>query len=84
LSGQLVISGSKENIDKALMMAKSKGALRALPLQVSGAFHSPLMKPAADGLAKAIGQITFKDPIIPLLPTPQVSLLLLLLQSKKN
>jgi [acyl-carrier-protein] S-malonyltransferase len=63
--GQLVISGAKENVDKALALARAKGAARAVPLQVSGAFHTPLMQPAADDLAAYIDHISFKDPIIP-------------------
>jgi [acyl-carrier-protein] S-malonyltransferase len=65
--GQLVISGSKDNIDKAIVLAKAKGAARALPLQVSGAFHSPLMQPAADGLATVIAKLSFKEPSIPII-----------------
>jgi [acyl-carrier-protein] S-malonyltransferase len=62
-----VISGSKDNIDKAIVLAKAKGAARALPLQVSGAFHSPLMQPAADGLATVIAKLSFKEPSIPII-----------------
>jgi [acyl-carrier-protein] S-malonyltransferase len=65
--GQLVISGSKDNIEKAMLMAKEKGAARALPLQVSGAFHSPLMQVAADGLFKVLADFTLKDPTIPII-----------------
>lgn len=65
--GQMVISGSKENIEKAMELAKAKGAARAIPLQVSGAFHSPLMQPAMEGLAKIISQLTFKDPSVPVI-----------------
>jgi len=65
--GQLVISGTKENIDKAVGLAKSKGASRAMPLQVSGAFHSPLMQPAVDGLAAVIDRLSFQDPRIPII-----------------
>ena len=65
--GQLVISGPNDNIAAALTLAKSSGAARALPLQVSGAFHSPLMQPAADGLKTIISQLTFKDPSIPII-----------------
>jgi [acyl-carrier-protein] S-malonyltransferase len=63
--GQLVISGAKENIDKAIETAKAKGAARAIPLQVSGAFHSPLMQSAVEGLASAMANLNFKDPVIP-------------------
>jgi [acyl-carrier-protein] S-malonyltransferase len=65
--GQLVISGKKENIVKAIELAKAKGAARAMPLAVSGAFHSPLMQPAREGLAKAIAGIAFKDPSVPVI-----------------
>lgn len=65
--GQLVISGSKENIEKAITLAKSKGAARALPLQVSGAFHSPLMQPASDGLSAIINKLSFLKPKIPII-----------------
>lgn len=65
--GQLVISGAKENIDKAMELAKAKGASRCVPLAVSGAFHSPLMQPAADGLSKIISKLKFNDPAIPII-----------------
>ena len=77
--GQLVISGAANDIEQAIALAKSKGALRALPLQVSGAFHSPLMQPAADGLAKILDTISLKDSTIPViantnaLPVSQVA-----------
>jgi [acyl-carrier-protein] S-malonyltransferase len=64
--GQLVISGSKENIEKAIAIAKEKGASRALALQVSGAFHSPLMQVAADGLYQVLNNFSLKDPTIPI------------------
>jgi [acyl-carrier-protein] S-malonyltransferase len=64
--GQLVISGSKDNIDKAIAIAKEKGAARALALQVSGAFHSPLMQVAADGLYQVLNNFSLKDPTIPI------------------
>jgi [acyl-carrier-protein] S-malonyltransferase len=63
--GQIVISGAKENIEKAITVAVSRGAARALPLQVSGAFHTPLMRPASNGLAGYIGKLLFQDPVIP-------------------
>lgn len=52
--GQIVISGSNEGIDKAIEALKSKGAKRAIKLQVGGAFHSPLMEPARAELEEAI------------------------------
>ncbi|MBI2836070.1 MAG: ACP S-malonyltransferase [Chloroflexi bacterium] len=63
--GQIVISGGKDNIARAMEMAKSAGAARAVPLQVSGAFHSPLMLPAKEGLAQVIAGITFNNPDVP-------------------
>lgn len=65
--GQLVISGPKENIQKAITLALSKGAAKAIALQVSGAFHSPLMKPAADGLSELIGIIGFNKASTPVI-----------------
>jgi [acyl-carrier-protein] S-malonyltransferase len=65
--GQLVISGAVENVARAGEMAKAKGAARALPLQVSGAFHSPLMQPAVEGMTQILAKVTFKDPIVPII-----------------
>jgi len=64
--GQLVISGAKENLPKAAELAKARGALRTIPLQVSGAFHTPLMQPAVDGMSEIIATLTFCDPVIPI------------------
>ena len=50
--GQVVISGSKEAIEKACPLMSEAGAKRALPLTVGGAFHSPLMTPAKDELGR--------------------------------
>ena len=63
--GQLVISGEIEAINKACEVLKDKGAKRALVLPVGGAFHSPLMEPAREELAKAIEETTFNEPICP-------------------
>lgn len=63
--GQLVISGSMKGIDIACEKLKAAGAKRALPLQVGGAFHSPLMQPAREELAKAIEATSFQGPISP-------------------
>ena len=65
--GQLVISGAAENITKAGELAKAKGASRAIPLQVSGAFHSPSMQPAVDGMTQILAKVTFKDPSVPII-----------------
>jgi [acyl-carrier-protein] S-malonyltransferase len=61
---QLVISGTKENVARASELAKSRGAVKVVPLQVSGAFHSPLMKPAVEGLTEIIHKINFNKPSI--------------------
>lgn len=63
--GQLVISGTIKGVDIACEKLKAAGAKRALPLQVGGAFHSPLMEPAREELAEAIGSTTFRKPICP-------------------
>jgi [acyl-carrier-protein] S-malonyltransferase len=63
--GQLVISGTIRGIDIACEKLKAAGARRALPLQVGGAFHSPLMEPAREELAAAIDGTTFNTPICP-------------------
>jgi [acyl-carrier-protein] S-malonyltransferase len=63
--GQIVISGALENIARAMELAKAVGAVRAIALQVSGAFHSPLMKPIVEPMTKAIESTPFKDPTIP-------------------
>jgi [acyl-carrier-protein] S-malonyltransferase len=64
--GQLVISGSVAGIDKACEILTEKGARRALKLPVGGAFHSPLMEPAREELAKAIEETEFSQPICPI------------------
>jgi len=64
--GQLVISGETAAVEKACEALKAAGAKRALLLPVNGAFHSPLMKPAQDKLAKAIESTKFNKPIIPI------------------
>jgi [acyl-carrier-protein] S-malonyltransferase len=63
--GQLVISGTIKGIEIACEKMKAAGAKRALPLPVGGAFHSPLMEPAREELAKAINSTTFNKPNCP-------------------
>ena len=63
--GQIVISGATANVTRAMDMAKTKGAARAIPLQVSGAFHSPMMQPAVDGMTEFISSFSFQKPSIP-------------------
>ena len=64
--GQVVISGEKEAVAKACEAMKAAGAKRALPLSVSGAFHSPLMEPARVELAKAIEHTEVRTPRCPI------------------
>lgn len=63
--GQLVISGSNKGIEVACDKLLGAGARRALPLQVGGAFHSPLMEPARIKLEQAINETHFNEPICP-------------------
>lgn len=63
--GQLVISGSMKGIEKACALLKEKGAKRALPLKVGGAFHSPLMESARRELEEGINTTEFSTPVCP-------------------
>ena len=62
--GQLVISGETEKIAKACELAKAKGAKRALPLPVAGAYHSPLMSSAQPKLKSELDRVTLKSPSV--------------------
>lgn len=64
--GQLVISGYKEAVEKAVELAKENGARMAMLLPVSGAFHSTLMKPAYDGLKNQLEQLSIEPPECPI------------------
>lgn len=63
--GQIVISGSRKGVEHASVKAKEAGAKRVLPLDVSGPFHSTLMKPAANELLAVLDGIEMKDGTIP-------------------
>lgn len=65
--GQIVISGEEYALNVAIELAKKKGAKRVIPLPVSGAFHSPVMEPAAIGLAQAIRSTPIQDATIPII-----------------
>ena len=64
--GQVVVSGDKAAVDRAVEIAKSKGAKRAMLLPVSAPFHCKLMQPAADVMAQALGGVPIKAPAAPL------------------
>ena len=63
--GQVVISGHKGAIDRAIEMAKEMGAKRAVALPVSAPFHSPLMQPAAEAMRDALSYVVLEDPAVP-------------------
>ena len=63
--GQIVISGEKAAVDKAGEIAKTKGAKRVIPLAVSTANHSPLLKPAGERMREALAEITIRPPRVP-------------------
>jgi [acyl-carrier-protein] S-malonyltransferase len=64
--GQIVVSGNREAIACSMDLAQSRGAIGVVPLEVSGAFHTPLMQPAVDGMAQAISRINFSPPEVPI------------------
>lgn len=64
--GQVVVSGNKEAVDRAVEIAKGKGAKRAMLLPVSAPFHCRLMQPAADAMAEALQGVTINAPVVPL------------------
>ncbi|MFB3164086.1 ACP S-malonyltransferase [Neobacillus sp. 179-J 1A1 HS] len=65
--GQIVISGSRKGVELASAKAKEAGAKRAIPLEVSGPFHSSLMKPAASELRQVLDELDWKDARIPVI-----------------
>jgi [acyl-carrier-protein] S-malonyltransferase len=64
--GQVVVSGNKAAVERAIEIAKAKGAKRAMLLPVSAPFHCTLMQPAADAMAQALAQVTLRPPAVPL------------------
>ena len=62
---QIVVSGEVSGVERLMQLAKEAGAKRAVRLPVSGAFHSPLMEPAAKGLRAALALTTFAEPAFP-------------------
>ena len=63
--GQVVVSGNKAAVERAVEIAKQKGAKRAMMLNVSAPFHCALMQPAADAMAEALGKTNVKPPAVP-------------------
>jgi [acyl-carrier-protein] S-malonyltransferase len=64
--GQVVVSGDKAAVERAVEIAKAKGARRAMMLTVSAPFHCALMQPAADAMAEALAKVTVRRPAVPL------------------
>jgi len=64
--GQVVVSGHKAAVERAIAIAKSRGARRALLLPVSAPFHCPLMEPAARAMDEALGKVELRAPTVPL------------------
>jgi [acyl-carrier-protein] S-malonyltransferase len=65
-AGQVVVSGDKAAVDRAVEIARARGAKRAMLLPVSAPFHCRLMQPAADVMAEALAKVTIKKPASPL------------------
>ena len=63
--GQVVVSGDKAAVERAVEIAKGKGARRAMMLPVSAPFHCALMQPAADAMAEALAKVAVKPPVVP-------------------
>ena len=64
--GQVVVSGEVDGVERAMVLCREAGAKRAMRLNVSGAFHSPLMETASRGLGQALASIEFSDPHFPI------------------
>ncbi len=64
--GQIVVSGHRQAVERAIAIARENGARRSIALPVSAPFHSPLMAPAAEVMAEALGRVTLQPPVVPL------------------
>jgi [acyl-carrier-protein] S-malonyltransferase len=64
-AGQVVVSGNKSAVERAVEIAKTKGAKRAMLLPVSAPFHCALMQPAADVMAEALAKVSMQRPVVP-------------------
>ncbi len=71
--GQVVVSGSKAAVERAVELAKEKGARRAMLLPVSAPFHCALMQPAADVMAGALAEVTMQAPVVPVMANVSAS-----------
>jgi [acyl-carrier-protein] S-malonyltransferase len=74
-AGQVVVSGHKSAVERAVEIAKGKGANRAMLLPVSAPFHCALMQPAADVMAEALGKVTVNAPAVPVVSNVMASAL---------
>ncbi len=73
--GQIVISGDRLALAQAMDLCHAQGARRVIPLEVSGPFHSSLMRPALEGMFRALGQVTFRDPLVPLVANAKAQII---------
>ena len=73
--GQIVISGEAASVEKASELAKAHGAKLVMPLQVSGAFHSPLMQPVVEGMSEVLAGVGLSDPAIPIIGNTKAQLI---------
>ncbi|HEX9536506.1 MAG TPA: ACP S-malonyltransferase [Stellaceae bacterium] len=64
--GQVVVSGHRQAVERAIAIARANGARRSIALPVSAPFHSPLMAPAAEVMAEALGRVKLQPPVVPL------------------
>ncbi len=65
--GQVVVSGARAAVERAVEIAKARGAKRAMLLNVSAPFHCAMMQPAADAMAEALAKVEIKAPVVPLI-----------------
>jgi [acyl-carrier-protein] S-malonyltransferase len=72
-AGQVVVSGNKAAVERAVGIAKDKGAKRAMLLPVSAPFHCALMQPAADVMAEALSKVNVKAPVVPVVSNVKAS-----------
>ncbi len=73
--GQVVVSGSKAAVERAVELAKGRGAKRAMMLNVSAPFHCALMQPAADAMAEALAKVEIRRPVVPVVSNVAVAAL---------